>query len=356
MRKLNVAIIGQGRSGMDIHGKFFLRDRDNKKLYNIVAVVEKIETRRNRAKEVFNRDTYSDYTELFGRTDIDLVVNASFSHMHYPITMDLLKHKFNVLVEKPFARYAKECDDMIETAKQNGVMLAVFQQSRFAPYYKKIKEILDSKVLGDIIQINIAFSGFRRRWDWQCCQRYNGGSLLNTGPHPLDQALDLMECDEMPHIFSKLARVNTSGDAEDYVKIILTAPGKPLVDIEISSCDAFSDYTYKIQGSCGGLKGTMREIQWKYFIPEDEETHELILEPLSKEDGSPAYCSEQLKWYECRADLQDTVFSDAVDEFYENIYNHIVYGQPLYIKPEKVRQQIAVIEQIHEQNPLSIIY
>ncbi len=102
MKKLNVAIIGQGRSGMDIHGAFFLRD--NKKLFNVVAVVDKIEKRRNRAKEVYGCDVYSDYTELFNRSDIDLVVNSTFSHMHYTITMDLLNHKFNVLVEKPFAR------------------------------------------------------------------------------------------------------------------------------------------------------------------------------------------------------------------------------------------------------------
>ena len=46
--------------------------------------------------------------------------------MHYPKIMDLLNHKFNVLVEKPFARHARECDDMIEVAKENGVMFAVF--------------------------------------------------------------------------------------------------------------------------------------------------------------------------------------------------------------------------------------
>ncbi len=354
MKKLNVAIIGQGRSGMDIHGRFFIRD--NKRLFNVVAVVDKIEARRNRAKEVFNCDTYSDYTELFGRNDIDLVINSTFSHMHYPITMDLLNHKFNVLVEKPFASHVRECDDMIEAAKQNGVMLAVFQQSRFAPYYKKIKEVLGSKVLGDIIQINIAFSGFNRRWDWQCSQRFDGGSVLNTGPHPIDQALDLLGCDEMPDVFSKLARVNTSGDAEDYAKIILTVPSRPLIDIEISSCDTFSDYIYKIQGSCGGLKATMTTVQWKYFVPRDEKAHDLILEPLSNEDGTPAYCTEQLKWYECKAEVKDGVFTSVVDEFYENIYNHMVNGEPLYVKTEKVRQQIALIEQIHYQNPLSIIY
>lgn len=354
MKKLNVAVIGQGRSGMDIHGAYFLRDSNN--YYNVVAVVDSMEKRRSRAKEVFGCDVYSDYTALFGRDDIDLVVNSTFSHMHYPVTMELLNHKFNVLVEKPFARYAKECDDMIEAANKNGVMLAVFQQSRFAPYYKQIKEILKSGVLGEIIQINISFSGFSRRWDWQCSQRYNGGSLLNTGPHPVDQALDLLACDEMPNVFSKLACVNTSGDAEDYVKAILTAPDKPLIDIEISSCDGHSDYTYKIQGSCGSLKGTGSEINWKYFIPKDEKPRPLILEPLQGEDGSPMYCTEQLKWHEHSEEVKGSAFTSAVDEFYADIYNHLVNGKPLTVSPQQVRQQIAVMEEVHRQNPLPVIY
>ena len=37
------------------------------------------------------------YKELLNKKDIDLVVNASFSDMHFAITKDLLEHGFNVL-------------------------------------------------------------------------------------------------------------------------------------------------------------------------------------------------------------------------------------------------------------------
>ena len=49
MKKLNVAIIGQGRSGRDIHGAYFLSEAN--KLFNVVAVVDQIEFRRERAKK-----------------------------------------------------------------------------------------------------------------------------------------------------------------------------------------------------------------------------------------------------------------------------------------------------------------
>ena len=103
MKKLKVAIIGQGRSGRDIHGLYF-KSKDNEN-YEVAAIVEKDEFRRTNAlKEFPGCVAFDDYTSLFDLKDIDIVVNASYSEMHYSITKDLLNHGFNVLVEKPFGR------------------------------------------------------------------------------------------------------------------------------------------------------------------------------------------------------------------------------------------------------------
>lgn len=354
MKKIRVAIIGQGRSGRDIHGAF-LKSAENTK-FEVIAVVDALEDRRERAKQEYGCDVYADYKELFSRTDIDLVINSSFSYCHYPITMDLLDHGFNVVVEKPFAKYAMQCDDMIRKAEEKGVMLDVFQQSRFAPYYVKLKEIVRSGILGEIKQVNIDFGGFSHRWDWQTSQRAFGGSMQNTGPHPIDQALDLMDYDDIPNVFSKLDTVLTSGDAEDYVKIILTAPGKPLFDIEISSCNAYKEpYLYKIQGSQGGLRASMSKVEWKYIIPSETQQHEVTLSPLSNDNGLPVYCSEKLIWHEECCELTGTAFDSAVKSYYEMIYAHMVDGKPLIVTPEQVKKQIEIMELVHAQNPLPVI-
>ena len=352
MKKLNVAIIGQGRSGRDIHGKFF-RSSENDK-YQVVAVVDQLEKRRIRAKEEYGCDVYSDYRELYGRKDIDLVVNSTFSHHHYPVTMDLLTHGFNVVVEKPFSAHVEECDAMIRAAKENNVMLCIFQQSHFAPYYRRIHEILESGVLGRPVQISIHFNGFARRWDWQCSQRFYGGSLRNTGPHPMEQALDLLDSDEMPSIVSRLDSLNSFGDAEDYCKVLMLQPGKPVIDLEISSCDAYSDYNYNIQCSRGSLRATLSHINYKYFCENEAPEQKFTFEPLEREDGTPAYCGEKLQWHEFEEDLTGSAFDVAVKRYYDNIFDHLTNGAPLIIKPEKIRQQIAVFEEIHRQNPMPI--
>ena len=352
MKKLNVAILGQGRSGYGIHGKYLLTDTER---FTVVAVVDKMAERREKAERLFGCKTYEDYTELFGRTDIDLVVNALPSWYHAPVTIDLLKHGFNVLCEKPVGYVPEDIDAEVAAAKESGKMVAFFQQSRLAPYFKKVKEVLDSGVLGRVIEIDINFEGWSRRWDWQTVQEYNAGNLYNTGPHPVDQALNLLDYYEgMPNILCKMDIANSFGDAEDYCKIILTAPDRPLIDVTISSCNAYPAGTYNIRCEYGGLWCNLSEVKWKYFDPKEAPEQHLIRTPLSKPDGEPAYCSETLPWQEGHwvAGENDTPFHAAVRDKYTNLYEHLTEGKELIIKPEQVRQQLAVIRECHRQNPL----
>ncbi len=354
MKKLNIAIIGQGRSGRDIHGKFFRSDKNVK--YNVVAVVDAIEDRRTRAAEEYGCDVYADYRELFERNDIDLVVNSTFSHQHVPITIDLLEHGFNVVCEKPFAGSFEEGARAVAAAKKCGKMLNIFQQSRFAPYYTEILKILESGKMGEPIQFTINYSGFSRRWDWQTALDCAAGSVRNSGPHPLDQALELLgfpAINEMK-IFSSLRTVNTFGDAEDYGKIIITAPGKPLIDLEISSCNAYAPPTFVVSCKNGSIKCTHTTVDYKYFDPEKAPKQEFTLEALRNEDGTPAYCVETLPWVEEHIDIEGSVFDDAVQYYYDMIYDNLVNGKEMRVTPEQVLLQLQVIDLVHAQNPLPV--
>lgn len=352
MKKLNVAIIGQGRSGYSIHGQHFLKDAER---FRVAFVVDALPERREKAERVFGCRAFADYRELFDhRDEIDFVVNATFSYMHAPVAMDLLKHGFNVVSEKPFAGTAEQVDEMITAAKESGRMLAPFQQSRVAPYFKKVREVIDSGVLGRIVSIDIQFSGFARRWDWQTIQDFTAGSLFNTGPHPLDQALTLLGGEEMPEIFCRMDRADTFGDAEDYVKLIMTLPGRPVVDVEISSSNAYPWGTYNVQGTHGGLWASITEAKWRWFDPKEAPEHSVIRTPLTSPDGEPAYCSEKLPWHEEHwvAGEGENPFESAVRDYYTNIYNHLTNGEALIVTPEQVRRQIRVIQRAHELNPL----
>lgn len=355
MEKMRVAIIGQGRSGRNIHGAYFKSELNDN--CTVVAVVEADEFRRNRAAEEYGCDVYSDYTELFGRKDIDVVVNASYSQMHYPITKDLLLHGFNVLSEKPFGRTSYECAELIKIAKDKGLTVAAFHQSLCTPMFNKVKEIAESGILGDIVQIDLTYSGFARRWDWQTLQGKCAGSTYNTGPHPIGQALALLGWDkDTKVIYSKYGKSLTSGDAEDYVKILLSAPGKPIVDIEMNSADPFAAKTFKLCGTKGVFIADQNNYQIKYLEPSELPARPVISEFLKNDAGDPVYCSEQVEAKVEEGTVKGSAFDSAVKTFYGQLYDTVMNGKELIITPEMAAEVIRIIETCYAQNPLPIIY
>jgi scyllo-inositol 2-dehydrogenase (NADP+) len=350
VKRLRVGIIGQGRSGRDIH--VHCLTTVVKDLYEIVAVADPLQDRCDRAVKELGCAAYTDHRKLVARDDLDLVVNASPSHLHVPITLEALEAGRNMMSEKPVARHAKDVDRIVAKARKKGVLLAAFQQSRFAPYFVKVREVIDSGVLGRIVQVKCSFSGFGRRWDWQTLQDHNGGNLLNTGPHPVDQVLQLIGTDAMPKVFCLMDRAVTWGDAEDHVKVVLSRPGRPTIDLEISSCNPYNICTYQVFGTQGGLSGTMDHLEWKWFDPAKAPEQHLIVDPLP----GPSYCTETLPWQTASWDSAKdglTMFDTMAKPFYENLHAALTRGMPLAVPMEHVRLQIAVIEECHRQNPLS---
>lgn len=358
METIRVGIIGQGRSGRDIHGMYLKTDAH----YRIVAVADPIAERRQRAVAEYGCEAHADYHELLARKDLDLVVNATFSHLHVPITREALLAGHNVLCEKPLARRAAEVDNLIATAKQAGRTFAIFQQSRFAPYFQQVRQVIDSGVLGRIVQISITFSGHARRWDWQTLTEFDGGNLLNTGPHPLDQALVLFG-EGNPEVWCRMDRTEGSaGTAENHVKLLLRGPDKPLIDLEISSCNAYPTGLYNIYGSRGGMKVSASEASWRYYDPATAPALILRREPLGHDDGTPAYPNEAITWQtgswpEAKAGNAATNYaafnpdSNMTADYYAMLYRTLTTGAPLEVTPQQVRRQIEVVEACRRQNP-----
>ncbi len=362
MQPIRVGIMGQGRSGRNIHG-VYLKDDPR---YRIVAVADPIAYRREWSAREYGCEAHADHRELLARKDLDLVINATFSHLHVPLTLEALEAGHHVLCEKPLARSAAEADRLIAASEKAGKVLAIFQQSRFASYFQQVRQVIASGVLGRIVQISIRFNGHSRRWDWQTLTEFNGGNLLNTGPHPLDQALALFGEGE-PEVWCRMDRTEEGsvGDAENHVKLLLTGEGHPLIDLEISSCCGYSPFTYQVYGSRGGLRATQTEAQWRYFDPAAAPELVLRREPLADEKGDPIYPRETIEWIERKWPEEDESAETSDDKsyapaqpgvnmskaFYDMLHRTLATGAPLEITPQQVRRQMAVIAACRRQNP-----
>ena len=346
---IRVAVLGQGRSGLDIHCRYF-KTAPHK--YQIVAIADLLDDRRQCAQSEMGCDAYADYRDLLVRGDIDLVVNALPSHLHPQATIDSLNAGHHTICEKPLAWSVAELDTMIAAADKANRLLLPFQQSRNAPQFQKMLQVIDSGVLGRIVQVSISFSGFARRWDWQTLQEYRGGNLLNTGPHPMDQAMRLLDFNMPDQILGVMDRANTFGDAEDYVKILLRTKDKPVIDVEISSCTTFPQPMYTVHGERGGLSGGPAGLTWRYYDPQTAPEQTLIRSPLP----GPSYCREELAMIErswTPNEAEQNAFAYMSNAYYDGVFAALRESAQPQITPQQVRVQIAVIEECHRQNPLS---
>ena len=351
---IRVAIAGFGRSGYGIHTKC-LREKQDK--FKIVAVADELPERREDAVKEFGCPVFENYKDMLKNVkDIDLFVNATPSRFHVEASLAAIKAGLNVVSEKPSAPTVAEFDKIIAAAKKAKVLFYPFQNSRFYPFFDKIREVIASGVLGKIIYVRSNWSGFARRWDWQTLQSECAGNLYNTGPHPVDQAVVLFG-EGYPEVFARMRAEHwgLGGDAENFCNVYLHGgDNNPDIEIVISSLQAYPQgEMYNICGTYGGLTGGPQGLKWKYFRPEDAPKQEMW-KPWSQ---NRQYCSENLAWEENTWTYNDTNsnatgFSFMVNRLYNNVYDVLINGAEQIIKHEEVRKQIYIMEEAHKQNPL----
>lgn len=347
---IRVAIAGQGRSGYDIHARWLRRVPEQ---YEIVAVCDELPDRRREAREELNCRTFSTHTEMLDTGGFDLFVNALPSQLHVRGSLDALLAGFHVVCEKPVAVKTWDFDRVVDTAGKAGRLYAPFQNSRFYPFFAKIREIIDSGQIGRLVHARINWSGFARRWDWQTRQELLGGGLNNTGPHPLDHAI-LLFGRRTPRVFCRMASgENCFGDADDFASVTLFGRREdPVVDVLVSSYQAYpAEDRYVIGGTCGGIAGGPGGLRWKWFDPAEAPRQTL----MSGWSEGRKFCSEELPWREDQweppaSDLDP--FAELSRGFYENIHAVLTRGEQLVVRPEQVRRQVAVLEECHRQNRL----
>ncbi len=336
---ISVGIVGLGRSGWNIHAKALTKLPGH---FAVTAVVDPSEERRAEAEQGCGAVAYEAFDDLLAHDGLDVIVVASPSTMHITQVCAALASARHVVCEKPMALTAADADRMIAAAETHGRILAPFQNRRYEPHFMKVREIIESGLLGRILQIRINWSHFTRRWDWQTLKARGGGSLNNHGAHLLDHALQLFG-PSRPEIFVDLKRALTLGDAEDHVKLILHGRDAPTVEVEASSADAFPGERWHVMGTSGGLHGTTEELHWRWV--------DWATMPERKINEGPAegrlYIHEELDWQEATWKVDSDAEMTSLS-FYREFYEAIRYDRPMTVTPASVRRQVDVLERCHQ--------
>lgn len=70
-----------------------------------------------------------------------------------PQAIPALRKGYDILMEKPISPDLAQCKEILAVARETGRKVVVCHVLRYAPFYRKIKEVLDSGVLGELMSI-----------------------------------------------------------------------------------------------------------------------------------------------------------------------------------------------------------
>mgnify|MGYP005763017437 CR=1 FL=1 len=184
------AIVGVGNiSSQHIEGLLTFPER-----CKIVALCDIYPEKAEAAKEKYHLDCniYGDYEEMLGKEkNISLVHVCTPPSVHAEIAIASMNAGKNVLVEKPMAPSLKECDDMLEAEKRNGVTMGCIAQNRFRNSIYKLKKIVDSGLAGKIRCAHVNSLWWRGHsyydlWWRGTWEKEGGGPTLNHAVHHID--------------------------------------------------------------------------------------------------------------------------------------------------------------------------
>lgn len=157
-----IALVGYGYWGPNVARNLFR----NKK-WNFCCICDKKEDRLKLAENLYaGAVSYTkDYDDIINDESIEAVALAVETSAHYELAKKALLAGKHVYVEKPFTDNVKDAIELKELAESKGLIIHVDHIMVYHPAIRKIKEIIDSGDIGDII--------------WVDCSRLNLGQVKN---------------------------------------------------------------------------------------------------------------------------------------------------------------------------------
>lgn len=151
---IKAVLIGAGRRGIDVFGKFA---EENPHLLKFVAVVDLNYNNLNFFGEKHNiplEKRFSQLNEFVAKKEeCNVAINATSDQSHFTTTKTLLENDFHVLLEKPIATTLEHCQELERISLEKNKLLMICHVLRYSEFFKKIKELINDNSIGEIKSI-----------------------------------------------------------------------------------------------------------------------------------------------------------------------------------------------------------
>lgn len=166
------AIVGAGQRGTT-YANWIAANPDRAK---VVAVAEPRDAARERIARGQARE-FTSWQELADAPKLaDVVIICTQDADHVEPAVALARMGYHLMVEKPMAPNARDCERIVAAVREAGVLFAVCHVLRYRPYNRVVKSILDEGRIGDVISVqHLEPIGF-----WHFAHSYVRGNWRRT--------------------------------------------------------------------------------------------------------------------------------------------------------------------------------
>ncbi len=192
-KKLNVALCGLGRYADAV--AYGLQSSQYCRLSGLISGTPTKAAEWAKTYGVAHRNMYNyrNFDEIINNKDIDLVYVLLPNSMHREYVIRAAQAGKHVIVEKPMALNAKDCEEMIKVCAAAGVQLAMGYRLHYEPTHLEIKRLGQEKVFGQVrfIEASLGYKtdapGDPNEWRMKKAMS-GGGPLMNLGVYCIQSA------------------------------------------------------------------------------------------------------------------------------------------------------------------------
>ncbi len=193
MNKVSVVVIGFGDRAV-AYTKYAL---DNPDRLEVKAVIDPSAFRRSLAKEMFSLPDDMLFEKMEDCLKLgkiaDAVINATMDELHIPTAIPFLELGYDMLLEKPITNNKEDLLKLKAIADEHNCKLMICHVLRYTPFYLKIKEIIASGEIGEIVSmetnelVGVAHSSASYiRGKWNSREKCGSSMLLAKCCHDAD--------------------------------------------------------------------------------------------------------------------------------------------------------------------------
>jgi len=333
MNKINTALLAFGLSGKVFHAPFITLHEG----FHLAGAWERTS---KQIQELYPQTrSYAILDEILDDKAIDLVVVNTPTYTHFEYASRALIAGKHVIVEKAFTSSVSEAEALKELAVKYNRKVAVFQNRRWDSDFSTVKQVIDRKLLGEIIEMEIHFDRYKIQLSPKKHKEEpnpGAGLLKDLGAHIIDQALVLFGMPES--LFADIRITRPGSLVDDCLDILLFYP-KLRVRLKAGYLVREPLAAYIVNGTKGSFLKSRADVQ---------ETN--LLKSLSP--GTPGWGMEPgneegLINYE----KDGTSFRKRVPtlagnylEFYTGVYNALVQNAPMPVTADDGILVMRIIE------------